>query len=187
MVTSPPWRHGDVTMTSCSGPRPQSTQRTAPGLKPPSARSIAPPSSTANPKKHLLTRGEAVPSAKRKKLDAPVPSSGAATSAYDAVNRARNLKQPVQSQRTVPARTQSDVSAVGTSQSCSASGSAAAVKPSAHSHRARLAKPTATVSCAKCVALGEQLKIKEEEIRRLKEDQKGDQRGVDRNQNQGDY
>ncbi|KAG7507306.1 hypothetical protein JOB18_030680 [Solea senegalensis] len=160
---------------------PSATQRTAPGLRPPSARSIAPPSSNtdqirgqtaANPKKHLLTRGEAVPSAKRKKLDAPVPSSGAATSAYDAVNRARNLKQPVQSQRTVPARTQiaaAPLSAVETSKSCNTSGSAGALKQSAHSYRAHLAKPQGH-GCVKCVALEEQLKIKSEEIRRLKEE-----------------
>ncbi|XP_058477673.1 uncharacterized protein LOC131448895 [Solea solea] len=162
---------------------PSATQRTAPGLRPPSARSIAPPSSNAdqirgqtvaNPKKHLLTRGEAVPSAKRKKLDAPVPSSGAATSAYDAVNGARNLKQPVTARRTVPARTQSDVaaapvSAVETSKSCNTSGSAGALKQSAHSYRANLAKPHGH-GCVKCVALEEQLKMKSEEIRRLKEE-----------------
>ncbi|XP_039991803.1 uncharacterized protein LOC120794638 isoform X2 [Xiphias gladius] len=170
---------------------PSGIQRTAPGLRPPSARSNALASSTdklrgpsaTNPvtktsqaKKHILTRGEALPIAKRKKMDAPLPSGSAEASASscEAVNGAKNLKQPTNSQRALPAKTQKDDAAVPASTaepstSCNASSRARALKQPASSHRALLAKPQGH-GCAKCVALEEQLKIKSEEIKRLKEE-----------------
>ncbi|XP_018533872.1 mucin-5AC [Lates calcarifer] len=171
---------------------PSGIQRTTLGLRPPSARSNAPASSiidkqrgptATNPvtkapqaKKHTLTRAEALPTAKRKKTDAPLPLSGseASSSSSDAVNKAKNLKAPTTGQRALPAKTQRDdaavpVSTAETSTSCNAASRARALKQPASSHRALLVKPQGH-GCAKCVALEEQLKIKSEEIRRLKEE-----------------
>ncbi|GLD57413.1 mucin-5AC-like protein [Lates japonicus] len=142
---------------------PSGIQRTALGLRPPSARSNAPASSitdkqrgptATNPvikapqaKKHTL-RAEALPTAKRKKTDAPVPPSGseASSSSSDALNRAKNLKAPTSGQRALPAKTQRDdaavpVSTAETSTSCNAASRARALKQPASSHRALLVKP----------------------------------------------
>ncbi|XP_071318291.1 uncharacterized protein [Trachinotus anak] len=167
---------------------PSGIQRAAAGLRPPSGRSNAPASSstdklrgptvtnpvakTSQAKRHPLTRGEALPTAKRKKMDAPLPSSTAeaSTSSCDPVNRAKNQKQPTTSQRALPAKTQRDDAAVPVSTAettCDAASRARALKQPANSHRALPAKPQGH-GCAKCVALEEQLKIKSEEIRRLK-------------------
>ncbi|XP_071395817.1 serine-rich adhesin for platelets-like [Centroberyx affinis] len=102
---------------------PSTTQRAIPSLRPPSARSntAAASSNTDKPrgptatnpmktaqapsqaKKHLLT-SEALPLAKKKKMDAPVPpaSAEASTSSCDPASRARNLKLPATSQRATP-------------------------------------------------------------------------------------
>ncbi|XP_040922379.1 flocculation protein FLO11-like [Toxotes jaculatrix] len=170
---------------------PSGIQRTAPGLRAPSTRSIAPTSDklrgatatnpvtkTSQAKKHTLTRGEPLPTAKRKKIDVPLPSNSAeaSTSSCDAVNRAKNLKQPTTGQRALPAKTQRDDGAVPASTaensaSCDAASRARALKQPTNSHRPLLAKPQGNGNgCAKCVALEEQLKIKSEEIRRLKEE-----------------
>ncbi|XP_044035800.1 mucin-22-like [Siniperca chuatsi] len=165
-------------------------QRAAPGLRPPSARCNAPSSSNTeqlcgptatNPvmkisqaKKHLLNRGEALPTAKKKKMDVPLPSGSAeaSTSSCDAANRVKNLKQPTTSQRSLPAKTQRDdaavpASTVETSTSCNAVSRARALKQPVSNHRALLPKPQGH-GCAKCVVLEQQLKIQSEEIRRLK-------------------
>uniref|UniRef100_UPI003AAFA776 uncharacterized protein n=1 Tax=Centroberyx gerrardi TaxID=166262 RepID=UPI003AAFA776 len=108
---------------------PSATQRAIPSLRPPSARSntAAASSNTDKPrgptasnpmktaqapsqtKKHLLTRSEALPLAKKKKMDAPVPpaSAEASTSSCDPASRARNLKLPAPSQRAMLAKPQS--------------------------------------------------------------------------------
>ncbi|XP_070708237.1 pneumococcal serine-rich repeat protein-like isoform X2 [Pempheris klunzingeri] len=162
---------------------PSGIQRAASGLRVPSARSNAPATSSTdklsgptatNPaaklsqaKKHPLARGEALPVAKRKKIDAPLPSASAeaSTSTSDCANRAKNLKQPTPSQRALPAKTQRDDAAVPastaeTSTSCDAASRARALKQPANSHR----------GCPKCVVLEQQLKMKSEEIRRLREE-----------------
>ncbi|XP_045925416.1 flocculation protein FLO11-like isoform X3 [Micropterus dolomieu] len=96
-------------------------QRAATGLRPPLARSNAPSCSGTNQlrgptatnhvttaKKHPLKRGEALPIAKKKKIDAAVPAIAAETStSCNTVTRARALKQPVTSHRAVPPKPQS--------------------------------------------------------------------------------
>ncbi|XP_023266973.1 mucin-5AC-like isoform X1 [Seriola lalandi dorsalis] len=169
---------------------PSGIQRATAGLRPPSARSNAltasstdklhgptvanPVTRASQPKKHPLTRGEALPTAKKKKMDAPLPSSSteAPASSCDPVNRAKNLKQPTTSKRPVPAKTQRDDTAVPASTAetiitCDAASRARTLKQPANSHRGLGAKPQGH-GCAKCVVLEEQLKIKSEEIRRLK-------------------
>ncbi|TKS89878.1 hypothetical protein D9C73_024007 [Collichthys lucidus] len=102
---------------------PSGIQRAAPGLKPPSARINAQLSSSAEKlcgpaatnaatkisqaKKHALTRGEALPIAKRKKMDTAVPASTAEPSTCNAVGRAKALKQPVTSHRAALPKPQS--------------------------------------------------------------------------------
>ncbi|XP_034563781.1 mucin-17-like [Notolabrus celidotus] len=136
-----------------SGGLPSGIQRSTVGLRPPSAKSNtqAPSTSPDKPraqtasnlvtkisqaKKHPLSRAEALQVvAKRRKMDAPLPSSNAeaSTSSCDAANRAKNPKQPTTNQRAVPAKTHNE-------------------------------------GCANCFALEQQLKMKSEEIRRLKEE-----------------
>ncbi|XP_020494771.2 serine-rich adhesin for platelets isoform X2 [Labrus bergylta] len=175
---------------------PSGVQRAAAGLRPPSTRSKAPASPTSSgteklrapaeispatkislAKKHPLSRAEALQvAAKRRKMDAPLPSSNAeaSTSSCGAANRAKNLKQPTTSQRPLPAKTQREDAAAQTgtaetSTSCDAASRARVLKQPGTSHRAPLAKPQAH-GCANCVALEQQLKMKSEEIRRLKEE-----------------
>ncbi|XP_035516591.1 putative GPI-anchored protein pfl2 isoform X2 [Morone saxatilis] len=171
---------------------PSGIQRAAAGLRPPSARSHAPASSSTDKlrgptathpatkivqaKKHPLTRGEALPIAKRKKMDAPLPPGGAeaSTSSCDAATRAKNLKRPATSQRALPAKTPRDdvavpASTAETSASCSAVSRVRALKQPVTSNRALPPKPQSH-GCAKCVALEQQLEMKSEEIRRLKEE-----------------
>nr|XP_020479040.1 uncharacterized protein LOC109973636 [Monopterus albus] len=167
-------------------------QRAPTGLRPPSARCCPPVSSSTDKlhgstaaypvmknsqaKKHPLTREEALPTAKRQKIEAPLASGSAEalTSSYDAANRTKTLKHPTISQKSLPAKTIRDSAAVPastaeTALSCDATSRARAVKPPAISHRASLVKPQGH-GCAKCVVLEEQLKMKAEEIRRLKEE-----------------
>ncbi|XP_026172287.1 uncharacterized protein LOC113136045 [Mastacembelus armatus] len=123
-------------------------QKTAAGLKLPSVRYNAstssgtdkphgptaanPPMKNSQAKKHPLTRGETLPTAKKKKLDGAVPASTAETStACNAATRA--TKHP------------------------------------AISHKALLVKPQGQ-GCAKCAILEEELKMKVEENKRLKEE-----------------
>ncbi|KAE8284266.1 hypothetical protein D5F01_LYC17597 [Larimichthys crocea] len=170
---------------------PSGIQRAAPGLKPPSARINAqlsssteklcgpPATNTATKisqaKKHALTRGEALPIAKRKKMDAPLPCAGAAasTSSCDAAHKTKNLKPPTTSQRSLPAKIQRDDTAVPAStaepSTCNAVSRAKALKQPVTSHRAALPKPQSH-GCAKCAVLEQQLKLKSEEIKRLKEE-----------------
>ncbi|XP_051273896.1 uncharacterized protein LOC127373456 isoform X2 [Dicentrarchus labrax] len=170
---------------------PSGIQRAAAGLRLPSARSNAPASSSTDKlrgptathpatkilqaKKHSLTRGEALPIAKRKKMDAPLPPCAeVSTSSCDAATRAKNLKRPATSQRALPAKTPRDAVAVPTStaetsSSCSAVSRARALKQPVTSNRALPPKPQGH-GCAKCVALEQQLEMKSEEIRRLKEE-----------------
>ncbi|XP_029383796.1 mucin-4-like [Echeneis naucrates] len=164
---------------------PPGIQRTVTGLRMPCARSNAPPTSTTeklrgptvmNPatkasqaKKHPLTKSEALPIAKKKKMDNPLPASisVASTSSSDTVNKAKTLKQP-RTLRALPAKTQRDdavvpVSTAEPSTSCVASSSARAMKQPGK----LLSKPQIH-GCAKCVTLQEQLDIKSEEIMRLR-------------------
>ncbi|XP_067345133.1 uncharacterized protein [Channa argus] len=183
-------------------PRPQLSnissgiQKAAPSLRQPTARSNAPASSSTdklhgstatNPvmknsqgRKHPLTRGECLLAAKRKKMEAPLPSgyTEGSTSSCAAANRAKTLKQlhnqSATSQRPLPAKTKRDDAAVPgstaeSSTSCDAAKGARALKQPATSHRALLAKPQGH-GCAKCVELEEQLKIKSEEIKHLREE-----------------
>ncbi|XP_008302115.1 flocculation protein FLO11-like [Stegastes partitus] len=136
---------------------PSGIQRATPGLRPPSAKSNTQASSStdklcgptaANPvtktlqaKKHPLTRGEALPLSKRKKMDVPSSGAEASTSACN-INKAKTLKQPAASQR---AKTQRDDAAVSTSTaeapvSCDATSKARSLKPPAASQRAVPAK-----------------------------------------------
>ncbi|CAJ1080383.1 mucin-17-like [Xyrichtys novacula] len=171
---------------------PSGIQRPAMGLRPPSARSNAPTSSSStdklraplasNPvtkisqaKKHPLNKAEALPGAKKRKVDALVPSkiAEASTSSCDAANKAKNLKQPATSQRVLPAKTHKKDAAASqpaeSSTSCDAVSRARVLKQPATSHRALIVKPQAH-SCANCAALEQQLKMKSEEIQRLKEE-----------------
>ncbi|XP_073345179.1 uncharacterized protein [Pagrus major] len=171
---------------------PSGIQRAAPGLRPPSARSNAQaslstdklcgPTATnsatkmSQAKRHPLTRGEALPTAKRKKMDAPLPSASAETSASscDAANKAKNLKPPTTGQRALPAKTQRDGAAVPactaeTSASCNAVSRARSLKQPLTSHKALLPKPQGH-GCAKCAVLEQQLEMKSEEIKTLKEE-----------------
>ncbi|XP_069547711.1 uncharacterized protein [Brachyistius frenatus] len=169
---------------------PPSVQRVAPGLRLLPARTSTltsssdklcgpaaanPVTKTAQAKKHPLARGEALPLLKRKKMDAVVPSVNAetSTSACDATNRARNLKQPTTTQRALPAKTQRDDAAVPASSAesstlCDAASRARALKPHGGSHRALPAKPQGH-GCANCVVFERHLKVKTEEIKRLNE------------------
>ncbi|XP_070847008.1 uncharacterized protein [Chaetodon trifascialis] len=170
---------------------PSGIQRAALGLRPPSARSNAPASSrtdqlrgptASNPAtkifqaaKHPLTGGEALPIAKKKRMDALLPSGSAeAPKSSVAANRTKNLKQPTTNQRTFPAKSQRDDAAVPASTaetlaSCNAVSRAKALKLPVSSHRSQLSKPPIH-GCAKCAALEQQLQMKSEEIRRLKEE-----------------
>ncbi|XP_023145571.2 uncharacterized protein si:ch211-126c2.4 [Amphiprion ocellaris] len=206
---------------------PSGIQRAAPGLRPPSARSntqassstdklcgptaVNPVTKTSQAKKHPLTRGEALPLSKRKKMDVPSSGAEASESASD-TNRAKTLKQPATSQKAVPAKAQRDApsstsevsttcdatsrtralkppaggqraapaktqkneaavptSAAEASTACDASNRARALKPPANSHKALLSKPQGH-GCANCVMLEQQLKaVKSEETKRLNE------------------
>ncbi|XP_076615339.1 uncharacterized protein LOC143338659 [Chaetodon auriga] len=171
---------------------PSGIQRAALGLRPPSARSNVPASSRTDQlrgptasnhaskilqaAKHPLTGGEALPVAKKKKMDAPLPSGSAEApkSSSVAANRTKNLKQPTTNQRTLPAKTQRDDAAVPASTaetlaSCNAVSRAKALKQPVSSHRSLLSKPPIH-GCAKCAVLEQQLEMKSEEIRRLKEE-----------------
>ncbi|XP_019963188.2 uncharacterized protein [Paralichthys olivaceus] len=164
---------------------PSGIQRSAPGLRPPSAKSNVGPAAAhpgakiTQPKKHPLTRGEPLPTAKRKKTDGPLSSSGAeASTACDAVNGFKNPKRPGAScnQRVLPAKAQRDDAVVPVSTaaaenmtSCIATSRSRTLKPPVNNHRAQPAKPQGH-GCAKCVMLEEQLKIKSAEIKRLKEE-----------------
>nr|XP_046232233.1 uncharacterized protein LOC124052255 [Scatophagus argus] len=171
---------------------PSGIQRAALGLRPPSARSNTaassstdklrgptvtnPETKTSQAKRHPLTRGEALPVAKRKKMDAPLSSGNAEApaSSCDAANRAKNLKQPTNTQKTLSAKTQKEDVAVPactaeTSTSCSAVSRVRALKQPAATHRA-LPPKSQVHGCTKCVMLEQQLEKKSEEIRRLKEE-----------------
>ncbi|XP_034426280.1 uncharacterized protein si:ch211-126c2.4 [Hippoglossus hippoglossus] len=164
---------------------PSGFQRSAPGLRPPSAKSNVGPAAAnpgmkfTQPKKHPLTRGELLPTAKRKKTDGPYPSSGAETStASDAVNGFKNPKRPGTScnQRVLPAKAQRDDAAVPVSAaaaenmtSCNAASRSRNQKTPVNHHRSQPAKPQGH-GCAKCVVLEEQLKTQSAEIKRLKEE-----------------
>ncbi|XP_033466688.2 uncharacterized protein LOC117246817 isoform X1 [Epinephelus lanceolatus] len=172
---------------------PSGIQRAATGLRPPSARinssasSISsklrgptaanPATKTSQGKKQPLTRGETLPVAKRKRLDAPLPPSSAEVpaSSCDAANKAKSLKQPTTSKRALPAKPQKDDVAMPAStraetSTCSdTSSKARALKQPATTHRAALAKPRGH-GCANCTVLEQQLKMQAEEIKRLKEE-----------------
>ncbi|XP_062234940.1 uncharacterized protein LOC133931980 [Platichthys flesus] len=165
---------------------PSGFQRSAPGLRPPSAKSnlghaaAHPGTKFTHPKKHTLIRGELLPSAKRKKTDGPAPSSsGAETStASDAGNGLKNLKRIGTScnQRVLPAKAQRDDAAVPVTAaaaenmtSCNAASRSRNQKPPVNHHRSQPAKPQGH-GCAKCVSLEEQLKTQSAEIKRLKEE-----------------
>ncbi|KAM7381659.1 hypothetical protein PAMA_012483 [Pampus argenteus] len=171
---------------------PSGIQRFAPGIRPPSARSNTPAFSstdklhgptatnpvmkTAQTKKHLLTRGETLPTAKKKKMDAPLTSScaEAPTSPNNAANKPKILKQPATSQRALPSKIQRDDAAVPASTaekstSCDAASRIKNLKQPATSQRAMLAKAQSH-GCANCITLEQQLKMKSEEIQRLKEE-----------------
>ncbi|KAK2820333.1 hypothetical protein Q5P01_023292 [Channa striata] len=101
-------------------------QKAAPGLRPPTARNNAPASSStdklhgstaANPvmknvpaKKHPLTRADTLPTAKRSKMEAPLASgcTEASTSSCAAANRAKSLKHPTTTQRSLQAKSKRD-------------------------------------------------------------------------------
>ncbi|XP_026207903.1 mucin-5AC-like [Anabas testudineus] len=171
---------------------PSGIQRAAPGLRPPSTRSNTPASlstdklrgpTATNPvvnnsqaKRHPLTRGESLPTAKRKKMEAPLTSSAteAPASSCDAANRTKSQKHPVTSQRPLPAKSKKDGAAVPantaeTSAPCDAAIRARVLKQPATSHKAVLPKPPGH-GCAKCIEFEEQLKMKSEEIKQLKEE-----------------
>ncbi|XP_022074759.2 uncharacterized protein LOC110969040 isoform X2 [Acanthochromis polyacanthus] len=135
---------------------PSGIQRAAPGLRPPSARSntqassstdrlcgptaVNPVTKTSQAKKHPLTRGEALPLSKRKKMDVPSSGGEAPESASDANKKA--LKQPATSQKAAPAKTQRDAPASTSevSTTCDATSRARALKAPAGSQRAVPAK-----------------------------------------------
>ncbi|XP_029312593.1 uncharacterized protein LOC115024871 [Cottoperca gobio] len=178
---------------------PSGIQRAATGLRPPSVRNNTsaslstnklrgpttaatnPVTKTSQAKKQRLTRGEALPIAKRKKMtcnvkmDTPLPYGSGETSpsSCDAANASKNLKRPTTSKRALPAKTQRDDAAMRASTaaeistSCDAA-SRAKLKLPTSSHKALLAKPKGH-GCANCVMLEQQLKMKSEEIRKLNE------------------
>ncbi|XP_029933701.1 mucin-5AC [Myripristis murdjan] len=109
--------------SAATGSKPPGTglRRAIPSLRPPSARSQAAacnvdkshgPTVTAaqapgQGKKHILIKHEALPVAKKKKMDLPVPSTGAeAAASSNPASRAQSLKVPAPSQRALPARTE---------------------------------------------------------------------------------
>ncbi|KAM3591402.1 uncharacterized protein V6R79_001511 [Siganus canaliculatus] len=169
---------------------PTSIQRAAPGLRPPSARSNAPASLSSDklsapsashaatkisqPKKHPLTRGEALPTAKRKKMDIPASSGTVDASATcDAATKAKNLKQPTALQKALPAKAHRDdavvpASSAETSTSCNAASRVRGLRQPVNSHRT-LPKAQG-LGCSKCIMLEQQLEIKSEEIKKLKEE-----------------
>ncbi|CAB1440052.1 unnamed protein product [Pleuronectes platessa] len=165
---------------------PSGFQRSAPGLRPPSAKSNLGPAAAnpgtkfTQPKKHTLIRGELLPTAKRKKTDGPAPSSsGAETStASDAGNGFKNPKRIGTScnQRVLPAKVHRDDAAVPVTAaaaenmtSCNAASRSRNQKLPVNHHRSQPAKPQGQ-GCAKCVSLEEQLKTQSAEIKRLKEE-----------------
>ncbi|XP_029310957.1 uncharacterized protein LOC115023825 isoform X2 [Cottoperca gobio] len=168
-------------------------QRAATGLRPQSVRNntsaslssnkLCGPTTATNPmtktsqaNKQRLTRGEAMPIAKRKKIDTPLPYGSGETSpsSCDAANASKNLKRPTTSKRALPAKNQRDDAAMGASTAAEISTSCDAVsraklKLPASSHKALLAKPQGH-GCANCVMLEQQLKMQSEEIRKLNEE-----------------
>ncbi|KAM6897003.1 uncharacterized protein FYW49_018399 [Xenentodon cancila] len=164
-------------------------QRAAPGLRPPSARVQTQASAdkpcgpgpaaanlvTKNPqgKKHPLIKGDALPMSKRKKTDIFVPTNNteASSSVCDAANKVKNFKQLTASQRSVPPKAQRNVPAntAETVPACDIPSKTKSLKHPGVNHRALLNKPQGQ-GCAKCPALEEQLKMKSEEIKRLKEE-----------------
>ncbi|XP_029977513.1 uncharacterized protein LOC115410169 [Sphaeramia orbicularis] len=162
---------------------PSGLQRTAAGLRPPLTRSNAPVSSNADkphgpeapnpvvkisqPKKHPLPRSETLLAAKKKKTDASVPSSNAeaSTSSSDASSKAKNLKKPPTGQKPSAAKAQRNDAAVP----ASTAEATASCDPVIRT-RSLKQPPTSHKGCANCTALEQQLKLKSEEIRRLKEE-----------------
>ncbi|XP_042364184.1 mucin-17-like [Plectropomus leopardus] len=174
---------------------PSGIQRAATGLRPPSTRgntstasstnklrapaAANPVTKTSQAKKQPLPKGEALPIAKRKRMDPPLPhrSTEVLATSCDTANGTKSLKQPTTSKRALPAKTQKDDAAVpantaaetSTSTSGDAGSRSRALKQPATSHRTLPAKPRGH-GCAKCAVLEQQLKMKSEEIRRLKEE-----------------
>ncbi|KAM4716044.1 uncharacterized protein FYW61_018724 [Anableps anableps] len=127
-------------------------------------------------KKHLLTKGDALPVSKRKKTDAPLPSSSseAPASACNPTNGVKTLKQPITSQRSALDKASRSDAAVPASSaktvtSCDAISRGRSLKPPVTNQRAHLIKPQSQ-GCTKCSVLEEKIRLQSEEIQRLKEE-----------------
>ncbi|XP_015249776.1 PREDICTED: uncharacterized protein LOC107097222 isoform X2 [Cyprinodon variegatus] len=130
----------------------------------------------AQGKRHPLTKGEALPQPKKKKMDTAVPSSGteAPSSTCSSSNAVRTLKQPTTGHRSAPdknpktdATMQASTAKTGTS--CDVSSRGRSLKPPLTNQRANLAKPQSQ-GCAKCSVLEEKIRQQSGEIQRLKEE-----------------
>lgn len=164
---------------------PSGIHRPGHGLKPPAARTTASGSSgsdkpaagtnpllkTTQPKKHPLAKVEVLPAAKKKKIDPSVPSSNPSVSSSDAAAKAKPLKPPTHSQRTLPSKAQKQDTAVlsTSSETSEPTSRVRSLKPPATGLKAPTSKPLCQ-GCTNCSSLEEQLKLKDEEIRRLKEE-----------------
>ncbi|KAJ0015925.1 hypothetical protein NQD34_014215 [Periophthalmus magnuspinnatus] len=170
---------------------PSGIHRAGHGFKPPQAKSVSsgssgssgsdkpvrgtnPVTKTALPaKKHPLPKTDALPAPKKKKMDTPLPSTNveASTASSDTV-KAKSLKPPSHSQRTFPAKPPKHDAAVLPSDAtttCDPTSSVRTLRPPSTSLKAPITKPPCQC-CATCSSLQEQLKLKDEEIKQLKEE-----------------
>ncbi|KAK7919658.1 hypothetical protein WMY93_010942 [Mugilogobius chulae] len=155
-------------------------QRAGHGLKPPQAKSTSVPSTSDKPvagykpvakaalpaKRHHLPKTDAVPAAKKKKIDNPLPSSDVELVASSDMAKAKNLRPPSHSQRTLPAKPPKHDAAIPPFDCDPVS---RVLRPQATSLKSPVNKPQCH-GCANCSSLEEQLKLKDEEIKQLKEE-----------------
>ncbi|XP_055006445.1 uncharacterized protein LOC110159723 isoform X2 [Boleophthalmus pectinirostris] len=151
---------------------PSGIHRAGHGLKPPQAKSMSSvPSGSDKPvggtnpvakttipaRKHPLPKTDALPAAKKKKM-----------ASLDTA-KAKSLKPPSHTQRTLPVKPPKHDFAVPPSDATELTSRFRTLRPPTTSLKAHIAKPLCH-SCATCSLLQEQLKLKDEEIKQLKEE-----------------
>ncbi|XP_068161615.1 serine-rich adhesin for platelets-like isoform X2 [Antennarius striatus] len=114
-------------------------------------------------RKHPLVRDELLSITKKKKMDDALHSGHceSAASSHDAAARAKSLKQPTTSQKGTAVQ-------ASTAETSTSRHRVRALKQPVTSLRAQLPKPQGH-GCTRCVTLEQQLEMKSEENRRLKE------------------
>lgn len=131
---------------------------------------------TAKATKHPLTKFEALPPAKKKKTDVPLPSSNIEAPIFSSgtASKGKPLKHPTTSQRTLPTKCKKNDAAVQSTSTENITTYEATSRIRALKLPATGLKAPTTNTVCQCYvtisALEEQLKLKDDEIRKLKEE-----------------